>query len=254
MPLKSTFPDVEIPPIDIWTLLFENKDRSFPDDKVIFKDADTSRAQTYAEVKSTAINFGNGLKALLNWRKGDVLGLFTPNCIDTPSVIWGTHWAGGIVMTANPAFSADELFFQLRDTGARAIATQRPLLKIAVEAARRIGMAEEQIILIGDERAESGQFKHFTSIRNITGTSPYERTKMQPDELAFLVYSSGTTGRPKGVMLTHRNIVSNILQLAAVEGGELSWKGGRDGQGDQILALLPFFHQYGEASFFYLVA
>lgn len=70
---------------------------------------------------------------------------------------------------------------------------------------------------------------------------------MNPSEdLAFLVYSSGTTGHPKGVMLTHRNIVSNIMMLKAGESGNLKPEGGPDGQGDKIIAFLPFFHIYGK--------
>ena len=64
-------------------------------------------------------------------------------------------------------------------------------------------------------------------------------------DLALLVYSSGTTGHPKGVMLSHENIIANILMLKAGEAGKISWNGGPDGKGDNVLAFLPFFHIYG---------
>ena len=220
---------------------------------VIYKDADTSRCYSYAQVKSTAIDFGKGLKSQWEWEKGDVLALFTPNCIDTPAIIWGTHWAGGIASPANPGYTADELAFQLKDSGAVALVTQKPFLRVAVEAAKQAGIPEDRIILIGDERDRSFNFKHFTSIRPTSGTQRYRRTKLNPKEdLAFLVYSSGTTGHPKGVMLCHENIVSNILMLKAGEGGNVTWDGGPDGQGDRILAFLPFYHIYGMALFLLL--
>ena len=201
-------------------------------------------------MKSTAIDFGKGLKSQWDWNKGDVLALFTPNCIDTPAIIWGTHWAGGIASPANPGYTADELAFQLKDSGAVALVTQKPFLKVAVEAAKQVGIPEDRIILIGDERDESFIFKHFTSIRPLSGTQRYRRTKLNPKEdLAFLVYSSGTTGHPKGVMLCHENIVSNILMLKAGEAGNVAWNGGPDGKGDKILAFLPFYHIYGRAIF-----
>ena len=213
---------------------------------VIYTDAITSRSYNYAQVKSTAVELGKGLKSLWEWRKGDVVALFTPNCIDTPAVIWGFHWAGGIVSPANPGYTVDELAFQLRDSGAKALVTQKQCLEVALVAAKRVGIPEDRIILIGDELDESRRFKHFTSIRNIAGTNRYRRTKMDPrTDLAFLVYSSGTTGHPKGVMLSHENIVANILQLRAGEGGHLSWDQGPDGKGDNILGFLPFFHIYG---------
>ena len=151
---------------------------------------------------------------------------------------------------ANPGYTVDELAFQLKDAGAKALVTQKPLLKVAAEAARRAGIPEDRIILIGDERDETMKFKHFSSIRNLAGTSRYRRTKANPKEdLAFLVYSSGTTGHPKGVMLCHKNIISNVLQGKAGEQGHLTWDGGPDGKGDNILAMLPFFHIYGKYPF-----
>lgn len=269
MPTESLYPKIDIPNTDLWGFLFERNDRPYPDNKsttqlyttyslphivtdlstVIYRDADSGRAYSYAQVKSTAIDLGKGLKSLWDWRKGDVLALFTPNCIDSPAITWGVHWAGGIVSPANPGYTVEELAFQLKDSGAKALATQMPFLKVAVEAAKQAGIPEERIILMGDEKDESMRFKHFSSIRNLAGTSRYRRTKAHPrNDLAFLVYSSGTTGHPKGVMLCHENIISNILMLKAGEGGNLSWDGGPDGNGDNIIAFLPFFHIYGRYS------
>lgn len=246
MPTKSLYPPIDIPNVDLWTFLFERKDRPFPDDKIIYQDADTKRYYTYRDTREAALAFGKGLRAVFDWKRGDVLALFTPNCIDTPAVTWGTHWAGGVVSPANPAYTVDELAFQLKNSGAKAVATQVPLLPVVREAARKVGIPEDRIILVGDQRDPEARVRHFTSIRNISGTSRYRKAKINPEkDLAFLVYSSGTTGLPKGVMLSHRNIVANILQGKAGEGGNLTWNGGLDGKGDRILAFLPFYHIYG---------
>jgi acyl-CoA synthetase (AMP-forming)/AMP-acid ligase II len=266
MPIESTYPNIPIPDVDLWAFLFERKDKEFPDDKglyfsgsrrytyteltwnpVIYFDPYTKRSYTYGQVKATAIEFGKGLKALWDWQKGDVLALYTPNCIDTPAVTWGCHWAGGVLSPANPHYTVDELSFQLENSGAKALVTQMPYIKTAREAAKRVGIPEDRVIIVGDERDPNHIAKHFTSVRNTSGASRYRRTKMKPNEdLAFLVYSSGTTGHPKGVMLTHRNIVSNIMMLKAGEAGKLSWKGGPTGEGDKVIAFLPFFHIYGK--------
>ena len=215
---------------------------------MIYFDPYTKRSYTFAQVKDTAIEFGKGLKALWDWQKGDVLALYTPNSIDTPAVTWGCHWAGGILSPANPAYTVDELAFQLKDSGAKGLVTQLPYIKNAQEAAKKAGIPLDRVIVIGDQRDPSHAVKHFTSIRNTSGATRLRRTKMKnpADDLAFLVYSSGTTGHPKGVMLTHRNIVSNTLMIKAGEAGRLSWKGGATGEGDKILAFLPFFHIYGQ--------
>lgn len=195
------------------------------------------------------MDFGKGLKAVWEWRKGDVLGLYLPNCIDTPAITWGTHWAGGVISPANPAYTVDELAFQLKDSNAKALITFKPLLEIAKAACKKVGIEEDMIALAGDERDPEGKFRHFTSIRNISGATRYRRAKINVEtDLAFLVYSSGTTGKPKGVMLTHRNICSNVIQLHHAESGHLDWKGGHNNEGDKILAFLPFFHIYGQCA------
>ncbi|GES57963.1 acetyl-CoA synthetase-like protein [Aspergillus terreus] len=246
MPVSSSYPSVDIPNVDLWTFLFERKDKPFPDDNIIYRDADTQRHYTYKALKETALEFGKGLKATYDWRKGDVLALYTPNSIDTPVVMWGTHWAGGVISPANPAYTVEELAFQLKNSGARALVTQIAHLPAATAAAKQVGIPESHIILIGDERDPQGKIKHFTSVRNISRATRYRKTKIDPaKDLSFLVYSSGTTGVPKGVMLSHRNIIANSLQLAAGESGHLTWNGGPDGKGDRVLAFLPFFHIYG---------
>ena len=213
---------------------------------VIYTDAETNRSHTYAQVKSLASGFGNGIRATWGWQKGDVMGVFTPNNIDVPVITWGVLWAGGICSPANPAYSAEELAFQLKDSGAKALTTQESLLETAVEAADRVGIPRNRIILIDDGHDESVRFKHFTSIQAPSGASPDRTVQMDSNnDLAFLVYSSGTTGLPKGVMLTHRNIVANVLMGKAIEATNLTWNGRAKDEGDKILGFLPFFHIYG---------
>jgi long-subunit acyl-CoA synthetase (AMP-forming) len=109
--------------------------------------------------------------------------------------MWGIHWAGGIITAANPGYTVDELAFQLRDSKARAVVTQKPFLKHACAAARKAGIADNRVILMGDERDETGRFKHFTDIKCSRGISRYRKATIDPKkDLAFLVYSSGTTG------------------------------------------------------------
>ncbi|KIW98547.1 uncharacterized protein Z519_00208 [Cladophialophora bantiana CBS 173.52] len=257
MPIKSDFPDIDLQVTDIWSFLFNRKDREFPDDHVIFQSADSlSRQYTYSSLRQSSIDFGTGLKSNFNFRKSDVLGLFVPNDIDVPPVVLGTLWAGGIVSPANPGYTVPELVYQLKDSGAKILCTHLSALDTARNAAREVGIPETHIILLGEQRDESRKFKHWTLIRNLEGTARYRTPKLDPkSDLAFLVYSSGTTGRPKGVRLTHFNMTSNVEQIHTAEGW-LTWNGTKtppnsniphppNGRGDKILACLPFFHIYG---------
>ncbi|KAH8885249.1 acetyl-CoA synthetase-like protein [Thozetella sp. PMI_491] len=249
MPYSSLHPSVVIPSkADLWTLLFNRKQKPFLDTKEILVDVTTARAYTYADTRQTALEFGSGLKALWDWKKGDVMAFYTPNSIDTIPTCMGVLWAGGVVSPANPAYTVEELAFQLKDSGAKALITQLPLAEVALAAAREAGIPEERIILIGDQHDgdDKGRFRHFTSIRSTSYTGHYAKTKINPKkDLAFLVYSSGTTGMPKGVCLSHRNMVANLIQFSTIEGKLFFHDGGPEGTGDKQLGILPIFHVYG---------
>ncbi|KAH8817340.1 hypothetical protein F5884DRAFT_874332 [Xylogone sp. PMI_703] len=244
MPTKSKYPDVEIPNVDLWDFLFSRTDREFPDNKVIFSDIDTSRAYTYQDLRNLSIKFGAGLRAKENWQKGDVLGLFTPNDIDYPVVMWGTHWAGGIASLINPNYTASELEFQLLDSGVKLLVTHPSLLPTVLKATKKIGFPTTKIFLLGDERlVQPKSFKHYKSLASPV---PLVKATVSPkDDISFLIYSSGTTGKPKGVMLTHSNIISNVLMHALCLNHNLTWNGGPAGKGDSMIGFLPFFHSYG---------
>ena len=213
----------------------------------IYTDPDTGRCYTWAQVRSASVAFGRGLRAAWGFGRGDALGFYSPNSVDYPAALFGALWAGGAATTANPAYTAAELAFQLRDSGARGLVTQLSLAPVALQAARDAGIPADRVILIGDARDPEGRLRHFTEIRaGDAGGADEARTKVDPRrDPAFIVYSSGTTGLPKGVPLTHYNIVANLEQLRYIDTlNGLTPFGGVDGKGDKQLAILPFFHVY----------
>ncbi|EFX02856.1 phenylacetyl-ligase [Grosmannia clavigera kw1407] len=249
MPHTSPYPPVPIPEVDIWTLVFERKAKAFTDSKEIITDGDSDRSYSFGELRSAALAFGRGLQELWGWKHGDVLAFYTPNCIDTPPATLGLLWAGGIATPANPLYTEKELTFQLRDAGASAIVTQLSFLETARRAAKAVGIPDERIILVGDKQDPSGTFRHFNDFVSVGSPGRGRSTStvaIDPRrDLAFLVYSSGTTGLPKGVCLTHHNIVANVLQFCAMDGPYFHPHGGHDGKGDKGLGVSPFFHIYG---------
>jgi acyl-CoA synthetase (AMP-forming)/AMP-acid ligase II len=210
---------------------------------------DTPRAYTYRALRDATIQFGSALLAEPGWKKDDVVAIFSPNDVDFPVVTWGAVWAGGVVSLVNSGYTASELGFQLVDSAATVLVTCASLLPVVLAAAKEIGFPHDKILLLGDEgaAATTARFRHFKTLRGgpLRSVTPPPHVVKPADDTCFIVYSSGTTGKPKGVMLTHRNIVANVLMLVQSENGNLRWNGGPDGRGDSIVGFLPFFHSYG---------
>ena len=133
---------------------------------------------------------------------------------------------------ANPAYTEDELLHQLIDSGAKAIITIPELLPIAVAAGKHANIPTDRIILFKEHQ---DKHQHYTSLFSETFAES-TRGKIKPDDLAFLAYSSGTTGLAKGVMLTHRNIISNLLMGVFLEEMSMHWSR------DKMISFLPFYH------------
>ncbi|MGA4965172.1 4-coumarate--CoA ligase family protein [Streptomyces pseudogriseolus] len=163
-------------------------------------------------------------------RKGDVLALHSPNTIAFPTAFYAATRAGASVTTVHPLATPEEFAKQLGDCAARWIVTVSPLLDSARRAAELAGGVRE--IFVCD--SASG---HRSLIDMLACTAPEPAVGIDPaEDVAALPYSSGTTGIPKGVMLTHRQIATNLAQLQpAITAGP----------GDRVLAVLPFFHIYG---------
>ncbi|UXY28271.1 4-coumarate--CoA ligase family protein [Streptomyces sp. HUAS TT20] len=163
-------------------------------------------------------------------RKGDVLALHSPNTVAFPTAFYAATRAGATVTTVHPLATPEEFAKQLRDSAARWIVTVSPLLESARRAAELAGGIRE--IFVCDNA--SG---HRSLLDLIASDAPEPDVFTDPvEDIAVLPYSSGTTGIPKGVMLTHRQIATNLAQLEpAVTAGP----------GERILAVLPFFHIYG---------
>ncbi|SDL16072.1 Acyl-CoA synthetase (AMP-forming)/AMP-acid ligase II [Streptomyces indicus] len=187
------------------------------------------RTLTYAQLDAFHRKVAAGL-ADAGVRKGDVVALHSPNTILWPVAFYGATRAGATVTTVHPLYTPEEFAQQLRDAGASWIVTVSLLLPVAQAAAELAGGIRE--IILCDE-AEG----HRSLLSMVGADLPEPEITIDPaEDLAVLPYSSGTTGVPKGVMLTHRSVATNLAQLHPTM---------PMGPGDRILAVLPFFHAYG---------
>jgi 4-coumarate--CoA ligase len=165
--------------------------------------------------------------------------LFAPNNTEIAPVTFGTLWAGGVVCPFNNLYTVGELVSQLKSSQAKALVTHAACLEVAREAALLVGLPLDRIILVGP-RDTKERFRHFSELQS--PTSDVRKVAVDPKtDLAYLVYSSGTTGLPKGVMLTHENIVANLLQGAVQDDDHMHWSR------DRTIGFLPMYHIYGES-------
>jgi acyl-CoA synthetase (AMP-forming)/AMP-acid ligase II len=196
-------------------------------DKPAMIDGPSGRTLGYAQLLVSVRRLAAGL-AKRGLQKGDVVGVYAPNVPEYPVVFHGVVSAGGVLTTANPLNTVEELAHQLEDAGARYLVTVPSLAVRALAAARQAGVVE--VFTLG----EADGCTPFTTLLDDMAA---DEVPIDPaNDLAVLPYSSGTTGLPKGVMLTHRNLVANVCQIAAVE---------PLGPSDTLIGVLPFFHIYG---------
>ena len=227
--MQSTSPPVTIPNVTITEYVLRHAARL--GDKPALIDAPTGRTLTYRGLADGARRVAAGLAAR-GFGKGDVLAIYSPNLPEYATVFLGVAMAGGVNTTANPLYTADELANQLRDSGARFLVTVPAFLDKARDAAAKSGV--EEVFVLG---AAEGA-RPFTVLMQ-AGDRPPAVTIDPAEDLVALPYSSGTTGLPKGVMLTHRNLVANLCQAEGMRNFECF------GEGDVTVAVLPFFHIYG---------
>ena len=228
MLFRSPYPDVDIPNVPLHAFVL-GRAREWGDKSALI-DGPSGRTLTYGQLARGTDRVAAGLAAR-GFRKGDVLGLFAPNSPEFALAFYGTVAAGGIVTTINSLATALDVTTQLRDARARVLVTVEPFLDRALPAAERAGV--EQVFVLGPGEGERAT--PFAEL--LESDAPVPVVVLEPGrDLAALPYSSGTTGLPKGVMLTHRNLVANLIQLVVLQ---------RIVARDRVIAVVPFFHIYG---------
>jgi len=223
---ESPHPEVSIPDVPLHELVLGAAEGY--GDKPALIDGPSGRTLTYTQLVEAVRRVAAGL-AERGFRKGDAFAIWLPNAPEYAVAFYAVSLAGGVSTTANPLYTADELANQLNDSHARFLLTAPPLLERARAAADRSGV--EEIFVLGEAEGATP----FAELLASKGEPP--KVEIDPaNDLVTLPYSSGTTGLPKGVMLTHRNIVANLCQgdTFLVEGDQ-----------ERVIAVLPLYHIYG---------
>jgi long-chain acyl-CoA synthetase len=213
---------------------------------------------TFAQLEQASRAFAAYLKHA-GLERGDRIAVMLPNLLQSPVVLFGVLRAGMIVVNVNPLYKPRELEYQLADSGARAIVVLENYAHTVQQALPRTNLEHVIVTRVGDHCGFAKRLAVHFAVRyvrklvqpwSIAGAVDYraalaagsrlryERPELTGKDIAFLQYTGGTTGRPKGAMLTHRNMVANVLQAAAWAGPFYAPDAG------VVVTPLPLYHIY----------
>ncbi|XP_033733814.1 4-coumarate--CoA ligase 1-like [Pecten maximus] len=229
----SPIPDIHIKEESLAEYLLPEFERF--GNKTALVDDSAGKSYTYLGLRDAVIKLSSALHRL-GYKKGDVLCMCSTNSTEYAILILACVTSGIILTTTNPVYTSGEIVRHFHHSGASGVVVTKSLLPNVQEALASDSSLQstiKNIIVVGDMEG----YRSFSSLLSDDGTCFPENLMIDPNEdVALLPYSSGTTGLPKGVMLTHMNIVSNLQQTRpqfAITND------------DSVLCLLPMFHAYG---------
>nr|XP_015834354.1 PREDICTED: 4-coumarate--CoA ligase isoform X1 [Tribolium castaneum] len=255
--IKSKSADILIPNQLIHEYVWEHLDKWYHKTAVIC--FDTTKSYTFGEIYHKSVALAGVLRNKFQLNKGDTVAVVLPNVPDFPIVFLGTIQAGLVVTTVNPYYTPDEIAAQLADSNSKLIFTINELVPVINKCTKILRRSIPTVLAVKKLR----KIISFSLFLLQSDNVPNECIKLSelcdtrnseiadflnPDDVALLPYSSGTTGLSKGVQLTHKNVVSNLYQMSSpdfVVNLET-----RSNFQDVIPVFLPLFHIYGMVGIF----
>jgi len=228
---RSKLPDIDIPNhLPLHTYCFEKL--SSVSDKPCLIVGSTGKSYTYGETHLICRRVASGLYKL-GIRKGDVIMILLQNSAEFVFSFMGASMIGAVSTTANPFYTSQELYKQLKSSGAKLIITHSQY----VDKLKNLG---ENLTLITTDEPTPENCLPFSTLITDDETNPFQETvDIGGDDAAALPFSSGTTGLPKGVVLTHKSLITSVAQQVDGDNPNLYLK-----SNDVILCVLPLFHIY----------
>lgn len=213
---------------------------------------------TYAELDQLTGRFAAYLQQFTSLQPGDRIAIQLPNILQYPVAVFGAMRAGLVVVNTNPLYTPHELKHQMNDSGAKALVVLANIAKNAAAIIQETGVEQVIVTELGDlhppikrvllnfavkylkKMVPPFSFPHQVAFRHVLSSAqkPWQPIKRNPEDIAVLQYTGGTTGVAKGAMLTHRNLVANMLQV-----NERMQKVFRKNQ-EIFVTPLPLYHIY----------
>ncbi|KAJ8543900.1 hypothetical protein K7X08_025518 [Anisodus acutangulus] len=217
------------------SFLFRNIS-SFPEKPALF-DADFGQTLSFSQFKSIVSKISHGLIHQMGIKKNDVVLIFAPNSIEFPICFFGVIALGAIATTVNPMYTVSELAKQVKDCKPKLIITVNELID-------KVNGFKLPILLLGDQKSSNSSIVTFNELVDKAGFLNFDDVGIKGSDTAALLYSSGTTGISKGVVLSHRNFIAASLMVTCDQElfGEMH---------NVFLCVLPMFHVFGLAVIMY---
>lgn len=217
------------PDTSMISFLFRNVS-SYPNKPALI-DSDSGETLTFSEFKTTVAKLAHSLNSQLGITKNDVVLIFAPNSIQYPISLYSIIALGAIATTVNPQYTVGELSKQLKDS--------KPKLIITVpELYQKVENFGLPVVFLGAESSRTGCISYKDLISKSPSVSELPQVSIRGDDTAALLYSSGTTGVSKGVVLSHRNFIS-VSQMVTSDQRLMGEKDYR------FICFLPMFHIFG---------
>lgn len=242
MIFKSPYPDLDIPETNVLQYVFPPGEQ--PSDEAIWIDASNPQKSLSPRQALPWIHRIGNLLDIMHVGVGEAVMILSPNHIFVPVAYLGIVGAGRVFSGANPIYTPTEIEYQIRNTGTRLILAHPSLLDKAIDAGRQAGLGPSSIVQFSDIALEP--LRGIQDWRFMTeGLDHRQYDPMGAESktiLATVNYSSGTTGLPKGVAVSHYNIVANADQTIFMR--KQGYKSPPRGT-ERWLGFLPLYHAYG---------
>ncbi|GAA6006146.1 hypothetical protein JCM11491_002048 [Sporobolomyces phaffii] len=226
----------------LFDFIFSASNPNYTPDAVALIDGPTGTKTTFDQLRSLSLQLASGYTSRAGLARGDTILIFSPNSTLYPALIFGGEAAGLVVSTANSSYTATELAHQLELSSAKVVLVGADLVEIAKEAAKHCRIDEKSIYVLpgvsGRLPSDLGGLKSYEELKGSKDFKPVKYTESQAkSQVALLPFSSGTTGKAKGVELSVFNITSCVQQT--IQTKDLF------DQKDNMLAVLPLYHIFG---------
>ncbi|KAM3960237.1 uncharacterized protein ACR2FA_005713 [Aphomia sociella] len=241
--VKSTLPDIVIPKMSFIERLW-SRQSSFKN-LVALESAETKKTYTYVQLQKYMATFATSLIKKFGLKPGDVVGVMLPNCPEFPVVAFGAIQAGCVVTTINPIYKEFEISHQTSLTEPKVFVTVEDCYDVVVKGLKAAKISAKIIIVDEPNKTvPNGAVKYSEIAEN--GQPDYamlEKIERKEDDLAFIPFSSGTTGLPKGVEINYKNLLAAIECMQVDENRYPEFANST--YQDILPCILPFYHIYG---------